>query len=471
MASPHAAALAALPSVDRMLRHSASVGLVSRYGRQATGDAIRSVLEAARLALEDVAVSPDDETLLARVGEQLRDASRPSLRRVFNLTGVVLHTNLGRAILPAAAVKAVALVAAHPSNLEFDLDSGRRGQRGEHIEAKICRLTGADAAVVVNNNAAAVLLMLNTLALRREVVTSRGELVEIGDSFRMPAIMTRAGCRLREVGTTNRTHLSDYADAIGPKTGLVLKVHTSNFKIEGFASSVAERDLARLCHDRDILLATDLGSGSLLDLRQYGLPHEPTPSEVLADGVDIVTFSGDKLLGGPQAGIIVGRSEIVARMRRNPMMRALRLDKLTLAALSAVLDLYSNPDQLAERLPVLRVLTRPQADIEAAARRLREPVATSLAGIASVEVTACESEVGSGALPTRTVPSAGLSIRPIAARRGSGAALERITRMLRKLPIPVIGRRQKGTLILDLRCLEDESGFAAQLSTIDLTGR
>ena len=272
------------------------------------------------------------------------------------------------------------------------------------------------AATVVNNNAAAVLLVLNTLARGRQVPTSRGELIEIGGSFRMPEIMESSGCQLLEVGTTNRVHLDDYASAIGPETGLVMKVHTSNYAIVGFTSGVAEADLAELCRERGVPLVIDLGSGSLVDLRQYGLPHEPMPSEALAHGADIVTFSGDKLLGGPQAGIIVGRADLINAIKRNPMKRALRVDKMTVAALSSTLALYEDPDRLPERLPVLGDLVRPVAEIRAAAQRLRQTVETALRGTASVDVVDCDSQIGSGALPTQTLASAGLAIRAVTGR-------------------------------------------------------
>src|SRR5262245_11101207 len=413
------ASFRAVPSVDRLLRHTRLEAVIGRYGRSTVTDVIRQVLAELRDEITQGGVSSDDEALIDRIAHEAEARVRPSLRRVFNLTGTILHTNLGRAPLPAEAIEAVAQAAREPGNLEFNLETGKRGDRDDHIEMALCRITGAAAATVVNNNAAAVLLVLNTLALRKEVPTSRGELIEIGGSFRLPDIMKRAGCTLREVGTTNRVHLSDFADAIGPKTGLVIKVHTSNYEVVGFTSSVSEQELSSLCRERGIPFAVDLGSGMLVNLEQYGLPHEPTPSEAIAHGADIVTFSGDKLLGGPQAGLIVGRAEVVAAIKRNPMRRTLRVDKMTIAALSAVLALYDDTSRLADRLPVLKFLTRPVADIRGAAERLRPVVAATLGSAATVCGIDCSSQIGSGALPTRTIPSAGLAVQP-AARRHTG---------------------------------------------------
>jgi L-seryl-tRNA(Ser) seleniumtransferase len=454
--------LRTLPSVDALLRTPQLDALSAQHGRSLVTDAIRNVLTMVRSEIATGGTPIGEDDLRERIRREVANQIT-SLRRVFNLTGTVLHTNLGRAPLPREAIEAVITAAAEPSNIEFDLDTGKRGDRDEHVEAALCRLTGAAAATVVNNNAAAVLLVLNTLALRKEVPTSRGELIEIGGSFRMPDIMKRAGCTLREVGTTNRVHLRDYAEAIGPKTGLVMKVHTSNYEVVGFTASVAEPELAALCRDRNVPFVVDLGSGTLVDLSQYGLPHEPTPAEALRHGADLVTFSGDKLLGGPQAGLIVGRADLIAAIKRNPLRRTLRVDKMTTAALSAVLALYGNTDRLVERLPVLRLLTRPLEEIRAIAERLLPHVAARLDGVATVQLTECLSQIGSGALPTRTIPSMGLSLRPIA-RRGVGTALHAIAASFRALPVPVIGRIQDDAFILDLRCLTDEDAFTDQLT-------
>jgi L-seryl-tRNA(Ser) seleniumtransferase len=402
--------------------------------------------------------------IAGNIESRLAQGCRPRLRPVFNLTGTVLHTNLGRALLPESAVQAVVRAMRMPVNLEFDLHSGGRGDRDGTVESLLCELTGAEAATVVNNNAAAVLLIVNSLAKRREVIMSRGELVEIGGAFRMPDVMRSAGAKLIEVGTTNRTHASDYLDALGPHTGLMMKVHTSNFAMAGFTASVGIGTLAEIAAAHGTPVAVDLGSGSLLDLRQWGLPHEPTVRENIAAGADLVAFSGDKLLGGPQAGIIVGRRDLIQRLKRNPLKRALRVGKLTLAALESVLGLYRSPELLCERLTTLRLLTRAAAEIEAQAQRLREPVLAAVGDAYEVATMPMNSQIGSGALPVEALPSHGLRI--CSKRRGG---MKKLESMLRALPRPVIARSADKALWLDLRCLEpDQEGeFLEQLRSLD----
>jgi L-seryl-tRNA(Ser) seleniumtransferase len=468
MSSASDLVLRALPSVDQILKTEAATRAIAQFGRLAALAAVRQTLGATRAALragEAVSSKPEviGETALARLTADAQSGLRP----VFNLTGTVLHTNLGRALLADVAVEAAIVAMRSAVALEFDLTSGKRGERDDHVRGLLCELSGAEDATVVNNNAAAVLLTLNTLAKGREAIVSRGELIEIGGAFRMPDIMARAGARLVEVGTTNRTHLRDYADAIGAKTGLVLKVHTSNYRIVGFAKEVSARELARLTRERGVPLVNDLGSGTMVDLSRWGLAHEPTVAEAVADGADIVTFSGDKLMGAPQAGFILGRKDLIAKINRNPMKRALRADKIRLAAVAATLRLYRNPDRLAERLPTIRLLARPQSTIKAMARRLAPIVAAKLGTAFAVEVVECASEIGSGALPLETLPSAALAIRP-QRQRGGGRALAHLAVALRDLPIPIIGRVENGAQILDLRCLEDEAAFTLNLARLDI---
>ncbi len=450
---------AALPSVDRVLHTADAAGLIERHGRNLVLDAVRDAIARHR----EAGTIATAETVAGESGVALARLMQPSQRRVFNLTGTVLHTNLGRAPLPEEAVAAATEAMRSPTTLEYDIESGRRGERDDHIAGWLTRLTGAEAALAVNNNAGALLLALNALADGREAIVSRGELIEIGGAFRLPDIMQRAGTTLREVGTTNRTHLRDFAGAIGPQTGLLLKVHTSNYEIQGFTAAVPAAQLATLAHEHGLPLVEDLGSGTLVDLDRWGLPHEPTVAESLKAGADLVTFSGDKLLGGPQAGLVVGRADLIATLAKNPLKRALRLDKIRLAALEAVLRLYADPDSLADRLPALRLLARPRDEITALAQRLLPAVAQSLAGIASVAIVETKSQIGSGALPVSLLPSAGLALAPT---RGSGSALDALARRLRALPIPVIGHIESGRIILDLRCLEDEAGFIGQLDRL-----
>jgi L-seryl-tRNA(Ser) seleniumtransferase len=468
-----------MPSVDKVLRTAEADRSVRIFGRPAVVAAVRGVLAAIRADMRNgtararsrngAAALPDARTVAVSANQQLAIAATPHLRPVFNLTGTVLHTNLGRALLAEAAIAAADAAMRSPVALEFDLASGRRGERDDHLRALLCRLTGAEDATVVNNNAAAVLLVLNTFAANREAIVSRGELIEIGGAFRIPEIMARSGAKLVEVGTTNRTHPKDYVAALGPETGLILKVHTSNYRIQGFTADVAASALAEIARTHGVPLAHDLGSGTLVDLRPLGLAREPTVREAVAAGADLVMFSGDKLLGGPQAGFIVGRRTLLDAINSNPIKRALRVDKIRLAALEATLHLYDDPDRLTERLPTLRLLARPVAEIEALARHLAPMMARVLSDAYTVAVTECRSQIGSGALPTETIASAGLAIRPSGpAAKKSGRALGALAAALRGLSVPILGRIERGALILDLRCLTDEKAFASTLAGLVL---
>ncbi|HEX4585504.1 MAG TPA: L-seryl-tRNA(Sec) selenium transferase [Burkholderiaceae bacterium] len=463
------ATLQQLPSVDRLLRLPAVRALVEQHGHTLVAHQCRQLLgqlrEQVRAGLD--AGEVHDAALLNALHSRCRQALASQFKCVINLSGTVIHTNLGRALLADEAVAQIVAMMAAPNNLEFDLESGARGDRDSLVEPLLCRLTGADAATVVNNNAGAVLLTLAALARARQVIVSRGELVEIGGAFRMPDVMRAAGARLVEVGTTNGTHLADYRRAIGERTALIMKVHTSNYAIEGFTSSVGERDLAALARESNISLACDLGSGSLVDLSSYGLPREPMPRDMMEAGCDVVTFSADKLLGGPQAGLIVGSRKAIARIRADPLKRALRISKLPLAALEATLRLYLTPEKLPQRLPTLRLLCRTQEAIRAVAERLSEPMRKALAPRYSVEVIDMASQIGSGSLPVDRLPSAGLRIVPNGIRRkGLGTALSELAAILRALPEPVIGRISEDALQLDLRCLEDPARLLAQLPAL-----
>ena len=451
-----------LPAVDAVLSTPAARVLIERFGLAASTDAIRAALNDARATLQAGGrLVPTAEHIAAQALACLEKQDRSALRPLFNLSGTVLHTNLGRAALAEAAIEAAVAAMRNAVALEFDLETGKRGERDDHVRGLLRSLTGAEDATVVNNNAAAVLLCLNTLANGREAVVSRGELIEIGGAFRMPEIMARAGARLVEVGTTNRTHPRDYLAALDRRNrrdpeGPHLELPHPGLHLRG-RNAGARRDRQK---GEASPLLHDLGSGALIDLAAYGLEREPTVREALADGADLVTFSGDKLLGGPQAGFIVGKRELIAAINRNPMKRALRVDKIRLAAIEATLKLYRDPDRLAERLPTLRLLARPRQDIEAeaparSARMSPAPLASAFA----VELCECRSQVGSGALPLETIESAGLSIRASA----GGRAIEDLARRLRALPTPVIGRIEKDRLMLDFRCLTDEEAFLSNL--------
>jgi L-seryl-tRNA(Ser) seleniumtransferase len=428
--------------------------LIQRVGRPLVVEALRAWVDARRGQAEVA-----DPAACAHWCEvRLAALATPSQRRVFNLTGTVLHTNLGRALLAEEAIEAAVAAMRSPTTLEYDLDGGGRGERDDHVAPWLCRLTGAEAATAVNNNAGAVLLALNALAAGREVIVSRGELIEIGGAFRIPDIMARAGCRLVEVGTTNRTHLTDYAAAIGPETAAIMKVHPSNYAVQGFTKSVSAAELVPLAREKGLPVIEDLGSGTLVDLETWGLPHEPTAREAIAAGIDVVTFSGDKLLGGPQAGLLVGRKAPIERIAKNPMKRALRLDKVRLAALEATLRLYADPERLVSRVPTIRALARPAAEIHVQTERLLPVLARALGKAWQSGIKPVRGQIGSGALPVDLLPSFALSVK--------GRGLDRLANAFRRLPIPVIGRIEDDTLLFDLRTLDDESAFAAQLAQL-----
>ncbi len=455
MSADPAAALRRLPSVDVVLRLLAGRPEAREVPRPRLTAMVREALETERrraAAGQGGPVGADD--LVGRIVETLARTGLFSLRPVINATGVVLHTNLGRALLSPLALDRISRIGAEYSNLELDLASKERGSRYAHVETLLRRLTGAEDALVVNNNAAAVLLALETLAHGREVIVSRGELIEIGGEFRIPDIMVRSGAVLREVGTTNRTHLRDYAEAVTPATALVLKVHTSNYRVVGFTADVASRELVELGRQRGLPVMEDLGSGCLIDLRPYGFPYEPTVPEVVAAGVDLVSFSGDKLLGGPQAGILVGRRDLVARLKKNPWNRALRIDKLTLAALEATLYAY-DAGRALDTVPTLRMLTEPLADVRRRAQRVLGRIPAPARGRLGARVIEDHAQVGGGALPTVVLPTAAVALgRTPEAARGLDEAL-------RRAEPPVVGRIVEDRLLLDCRTV-----LPAQVATL-----
>ncbi|MCO5179270.1 MAG: L-seryl-tRNA(Sec) selenium transferase [Candidatus Promineofilum sp.] len=441
--SPGRAALRDLPSIDRLLRAPGAGELVDAFGRAPATDALRAVLDETRAALLGRAAGgdiPPDFELVSAARERLAAALAPTLRPVINATGVIIHTNLGRAPLSAAALAAAQQAAEGYATLEYDLDEGRRGSRAVHAEHLLTRLTGAEAALVVNNNAAAVLLMLAALCRDQEVIISRGQLVEIGGGFRIPDVLAQSGARLVEVGTTNRTHRRDYADAITADTAAILAVHHSNYKIIGFAGQPDLADLAATAHEQGLLLLFDQGSGALRDVGVYGLEPEPTVLDGIKAGCDVVAFSGDKLLGGPQAGILIGRAALIERLRRHPLARAVRADKLALAALAATLTHYLTDDPAA--IPVWRMIARPLDDIaaeaEAWAARLRS------AGL-DAATTPGESFVGGGSLPGQSLPTRVVAVTP------HDVGPDELAARLRAAPTPVIARIRDGRLLLDPR--------------------
>jgi len=439
-----------LPSVDRLLNHERCGILLLRYNRDYVAEKCRAVLDATRNALRQGKSRPgavSESALLDQVECRIDAESRPGHIRVINATGTILHTNLGRAVLPQAAIEAMTEVAAHPVNLEYDLAAGKRGKREEVLEALLVELTGAEAATVVNNNAAAILLALNTLAEGKEVIVSRGELIEIGGSFRIPEIMGKSGAVLKEVGSTNRTHRADYQNAISERTALLLKVHTSNYKIVGFTAEVELEELVALGKERGLPVMEDLGSGAFVDLSAYGLPKEPLVSERVKIGADIVTFSGDKVLGGPQAGLIVGKKQFISRINKNHLQRALRCGKITLAALEATLRLYRQSPAITEAIPTLKAFTRSVDEIrvigEAALPRLRSTLGKDF----NITLESSTCQVGSGALPTEELPTV-----VIAVAHPSQSAT-RIAQRFRAAKPPIIGRIRDERFLLDLRTI------------------
>ena len=445
--------LKTLPAIDKLLSiplladlKTAHPHLLILEAAQETVESLRQQILDDKQHLPDLSVTSVAKNVFAKVLEK----AKPSLRSVINVTGTLLHTNLGRAPLCEQGLRAITDVAQGYSNLEYDLISGKRGKRFTHVEHLICKLTGGEAATVVNNNAGAVMLALAALAGGKSALVSRGELIEIGGSFRIPDIMAASGVHLTEVGTTNKTHLKDYEEALGPDTSLILKVHTSNYRILGFTHAVNSNELSEFARKNSLYVLEDLGSGLLLDLSSYGLPKEPTVRESLLSGIDIVTFSGDKLLGGPQAGMIVGKREAVEKIRHHPMARALRIDKLTLAALEATLRLYLDPAKAFAEIPALQMLSMPAEDLLQRCNALLPKLQQTIGEYADLEVVSANSTVGGGALPLAELPGWALSLRP------KHTSLNEMTQKLRMGSPPVIGRIQDNRFLIDPRTLNQK---------------
>lgn len=445
-----------LSSVDEILQLPAMQVLVESYPRGVVVEAIRTVVDELRqtiLSSKDLPqleeLNLEAEHLVPLISKLVEASMSPQLKRVINATGVVVHTNLGRSILGDSAVEAISQAARHYSNLEFDLKKGERGSRHAHVEDLICTITGAESGMVVNNNAGAVLLALSAVAQEREVIVSRGELVEIGGSFRIPDVMRQSGAVLREVGTTNKTHLVDYEQAITPETALLLKVHTSNFKILGFTTEASLEELVGLAKTKDLLVMHDLGSGVLINLSKYGLTYEPTIQDSVKAGVDIITFSGDKLLGAPQGGIIIGKKDLVAKMKKHPLARALRVDKMTLAGLEATLRLYLDPESVVDTVPTLSMILASSSKLEKKAKKLASKLKEAK-GAYSIEVEEDISMVGGGALPVEKLPTWVVSV---AATKLSTAELEE---KLRNSAPPIVVRIKEDRILLDVRTILNE---------------
>ena len=452
-----------LPSVDKLLKMPQGEQLISEFGHSAVVVACRTLLVQARQFIQQHQQLPinflDFEHTFAALQQYLQQQNQVQIKVVHNLTGTVLHTNLGRALWSEDSQQAALAAMRQNVALEYDLDEGRRSHRDNHISELLCRLTSAQAACVVNNNAAAVLLMLATFAQGKEVIISRGELIEIGGAFRIPDIMAQAGCRLVEVGTTNRTHLNDYRNAINENTAFLMKVHSSNYQICGFTSAVSEAELAELGREMNVPVITDLGSGALMDLSRYGLPKEPTVQEKVAQGVDLVSFSGDKLLGGVQAGIIVGKKAWIERLQAHPLKRVLRCDKVILAGLEATLRLYLNPEKLSERLPTLRLLTKSVEQLRADAECLKARLESRLNADFQLQIEDSLAQIGSGSQPMERVPSVAVTLSEKTPQK-----LSALSTRFKRLSQPIIGRMENGKLWLDLRSVAD---IETLLNTVD----
>lgn len=441
-----------LPAVHELLQHPRLQEYLKIFSKELIVEAIRLTLNQKREQILKSNLLPqiDQRDLIPLIEKEIMRITRPHLRPVINATGVILHTNLGRAPLGEEVLRNICLVAQGYANLEFDLRSGERGSRYTHVEEILTKISGAEAALVINNNAAAVLLALNTLAEGKEVVVSRGELVEIGGSFRIPDVMKKSGAILKEVGTTNRTHLHDYEQALNDKTALLLKVHTSNFRILGFTAEVSLNDLVKLARSKGLPVMQDLGSGCLLDLSQYGLPQEPTVQEALRAGADLVTFSGDKLLGGPQAGIILGQKKFVDLIKKNPLYRAVRIDKLTLAGLETTLRAYLNPEKAIFQIPVLKMLTYSELELKKRAIRLKRTISRELSSLCRVQVKKETSPVGGGSLPLHYLPTWVIALRPLK------ISISEMEKRLREQESPIIARIQEDEILLDLRTIAEK---------------
>ncbi|MDY2947462.1 MAG: L-seryl-tRNA(Sec) selenium transferase [Mannheimia varigena] len=443
-----------LPSIDALLKQPQAVELCQKFTHSSVVEQTRILLEQARKQIVEHQVLPDfiadENAFFAMLGEKLQALSEVKIRTVFNLTGTVLHTNLGRGLWSEKAISAATNAMRHNVALEFDIDEGKRSHRDNYISELIQQLTGAEAACVVNNNAAAVLLMLATFAQGKEVIVSRGELVEIGGAFRIPDIMAQAGCKLVEVGTTNRTHLKDYRNAITENTAFLMKVHTSNYHIQGFTSSVSEEELVALGKEYNLPVVTDLGSGSLTDMKALNLPAEPMVQQKVATGVDLVSFSGDKLLGGPQAGIIVGSKAMIEQLQQHPLKRVLRCDKVILSALEATLRHYLFPEKLTDELPTFHLLTQSLDSLQHKAERLKNALSKRLDSCYILQIEPSLAQIGSGALPSETLPSLAVTIS--AEKQSDLLALEK---EFKTYLSPIIGRFAQQKFWLDLRSVAE----------------